>query len=241
MAFRAYELYSCGDNAITADFGNVIDPELNEYILTVFEHLIKQPLAFIDIVPAYSSITFYYDIASVSAGNNHSRTAFNEISNSIHELLSIEYADKKRKSRMIEIPVCYENEFSTDAGLITSEKKITVEELVSIHTSKSYRVYMLGFLPGFAYMGDVDDRIAMRRKDKPQQVPEGSVGIADKQTGIYPFSSPGGWNIIGRTPLRMFNPAEKIPTLLKPGDEIKFVSIDKELFMQIHADEYQGY
>ena len=110
---------------------------------------------------------------------------------------------------------------------------MTIEEIVSLHTSKTYRVYMLGFLPGFSYMGLVDDRIAIARKPQPKMVAAGSVGIAGRQTGVYPMASPGGWQIIGRTPLRLFDPGKDEPVLLKAGDMVQFNSISK--------DEFAGY
>ena len=114
------------------------------------------------------------------------------------------------------------------------EVRDNVNELIEIHTSKIYRVYMLGFLPGFAYMGEVDEKLEMPRKQQPRQrVEAGSVGIAGKQTGIYPFSSPGGWQIIGQTALKLFDAGKKEPTLLKAGDKVKFISITVNDFYEI--------
>jgi inhibitor of KinA len=137
-------------------------------------------------------------------------------------------------SPLIRIPVCYDPAFAPDMIRLSAAKKCTPEELIGLHTAATYKVYMLGFLPGFAYMGGTDERIAMPRKPQPVKVMAGSVGIAGRQTGIYPLDSPGGWHIIGRTPLRMFDPAAKKPVLLNTGDRVQFYTISKNefLFMQ---------
>ncbi len=137
------------------------------------------------------------------------------------------------KERLLNIPVCYDQEFAWDIQQLAATKNISVEEVIQIHTARQYKVYMLGFLPGFAYMGEVDEKIATPRKPQPVNIEAGSVGIAGKQTGIYPLSSPGGWQIIGRTPMKLFNAAEEEPTLLKAGDTVQFYSINKNEFEEI--------
>jgi len=118
-----------------------------------------------------------------------------------------------------------------NADRILKEKNVSLEELIEVHSSKSYHVFMIGFLPGFAYMGPVDPRIATPRIPTPRtQIVAGSVGIAGEQTGIYPLSSPGGWNIIGRTPLKVFDPNSTQPVLFQTGDQVKFIPITKEEF-----------
>ncbi|HET9823979.1 MAG TPA: carboxyltransferase domain-containing protein, partial [Chitinophagaceae bacterium] len=113
---------------------------------------------------------------------------------------------------------------------LAGEKNISVEDIIRLHISRQYRVYMLGFLPGFAYMAEVEDSIAVPRKPQPQPILAGSVGIAGKQTGVYPLNSPGGWQIIGRTPLKMFEKDQATPCLLKAGDYVEFYSITKDEF-----------
>jgi inhibitor of KinA len=134
------------------------------------------------------------------------------------------------QGRLVRIPVCYEKPFATDLLSLALAKHISVEELIHIHTASIYRVYMLGFLPGFTYMGEVDERIAMTRKPVPETVMPGSVGIAGRQTGIYPLVSPGGWHIIGRTPLALFAPEREEPALLTAGDQVQFYSISSHEF-----------
>jgi inhibitor of KinA len=133
-------------------------------------------------------------------------------------------------ARIVDIPVCYEEKFAPDIEQLAKEKNISVEEVIRIHSSKQYRVYMLGFLPGFSYMGEGDEKISISRKSQPVMVAAGSIGIAGRQTGIYPLTSPGGWQIIGRTPLKLFDAKRKESTLLKAGDIVQFISISKNEF-----------
>lgn len=129
------------------------------------------------------------------------------------------------------IPVCYEEAFGWDTKALCEEKKIDVKKLIDLHTAPAYRVYFLGFLPGFPYLGGMNKELSHSRLSKPRrEVPAGAVGIAGNQTGIYPTSSPGGWNLIGQTPIRLFDPQDSNPTLLKSGDKLSFYSISPGQF-----------
>jgi inhibitor of KinA len=131
----------------------------------------------------------------------------------------------------LDIPVCYGGTFGPDLPGVAAWAGCTAEEVVAAHTQRSYRVFMLGFLPGFPYLAPVDDRIAMPRRDAPRPlVAAGSVGIAGRQTGIYPFDSPGGWQIIGRTPLTLFDPSHEPPALVAPGQRVQFRPISPSEF-----------
>ena len=132
---------------------------------------------------------------------------------------------------LVRIPVCYDDEFAIDLRWIAEQKNLTREEIVHLHSSRQYRVYMLGFLPGFPYMGEVNEKIVVRRKPEPKQILAGSVGIAGKQTGIYPLNSPGGWQIIGRTPRKLFDQDALLPVSLNAGDQVEFYPISKEEFV----------
>ena len=146
-----------------------------------------------------------------------------------------------RKGRVVEIPVAYGGEFGPDIGFVAEYNGLTVEEVVEIHSKPLYRVYMLGFVPGFAYLGGMDERITTPRLEKPRlKVPAGSVGIAGKQTGWYAIESPGGWRLIGRTPLKTFNPMESPPSLVLPGDYVRFKPISEEEFWRIHRESDGG-
>jgi inhibitor of KinA len=199
--------------------------------MTRFSQLQQEPLpGTIELVPAYNSLTIYYDLPAVKKKTAADISVFEWMKEQLEEKLRTYVQEEVNNERIVTIPVCYEKEFSTDIEQLAALKNISVEEIIQIHTSSSYKVYMLGFLPGFAYMGEVDEKIAIPRKPQPQNVAAGSVGIAGKQTGIYPLASPGGWQIIGRTPLKLFNPDKEIPTLLQSGDIVQFYSISKDEF-----------
>lgn len=147
--------------------------------------------------------------------------------------------DEKPK-RVIEIPVCYDEKLGNDLPAMSALLGIPANEIVASHVSKPYLVYMLGFLPGFAYMGEVDPSISVPRKPKPVPAKQGAVGIAGRQTGIYPFNSPGGWNITGYTPLKMFDPQRPTPALVTPGSWVQFVPIDFQTFLQLQQQANGG-
>ncbi|HYP50618.1 MAG TPA: 5-oxoprolinase subunit PxpB, partial [Pyrinomonadaceae bacterium] len=142
------------------------------------------------------------------------------------------------EARLVEIPVCFDAEFAPDLDFIAAEKNLSPEEIIEIFLAGTYRVFMLGFLPGFAYLGEVAEIIAVPRKQSPRlQVAAGSVGIAGRQTGIYSLASPGGWQIIGRTPLEMFNSDNEPPTRLQAGDTVRFYRIGKTDFHHRNIEE----
>jgi len=227
----AYHIYACGDSALTIELSNVMDELINEQILSLFHCLQKQKNKFIkDIIPAYSSLTVIYYVIEIK---KHHDNAFIFIRDWIENILANQYLQVTIDHRLITIPVCYDTSLALDIIELAAQKNISVQELIHLHTQKKYRVYMIGFLPGFAYMGKVDERIAAPRKSTPRtNIIAGSVGIAGEQTGIYPLDSPGGWNIIGRTPLKMFDATKEQPTFLQAGDEVEFVSISLEEFNQ---------
>ena len=232
-----YKFFSLGDNAIIIDFGNIIDEQINKIVHSVFFRLQNDPIpGMIEALPAYSSLTIFYDILLVKDNmTNKNETAFDWISDKLKQYISTESLETGDPELLINIPVCYEKEYGTDLGLIASQNNITVEEIIHIHSSATYRVYMLGFLPGFAYMGLVDEKISSPRKPQPTPVEPGSVGIAGRQTGVYPFKSPGGWQIIGRTPFKLFDKQKLNPVLFKPGDNVKFYAITKDEFEDIKS------
>jgi inhibitor of KinA len=226
-----YRIFPLGDSAITVDFGNTIDETVNREILNRFYYLQHHPLdGMIEAIPAYSSLTVYYDLFAVKKIAAPDSTAFNQVKQQLEDFLRKSIPDNQVEESLIKIPVCYEDGFAPDIRQLARVKNISVDEVIQIHTSGTYRVYMLGFLPGFAYMGEVDDKIATARKPQPANVVAGSVGIAGKQTGIYPMASPGGWQIIGRTPVKLFDKENEDPVLLKAGDRIMFYSISRHEF-----------
>lgn len=232
----AYNIFSLGDNALVIDFGNVIDEQINKLVHSIFYQLQHDPIpGMTEAVPGYSSLTIYYDVLFIRNKLNKQSTAFEWVCENCKKYLSGENIETGDPEVLIKIPVCYDKEYGPDLEFIASQNKISIEEIVRLHSSVTYRVYMLGFLPGFTYMGLVDERISSPRKPQPTPVEPGSVGIAGRQTGIYPFKSPGGWQIIGRTPLKQFDKEKVNPVLFKSGDNVQFYSITKDEFEDIKS------
>jgi len=229
-----YTIFPLGDNALVIDFGNIIDEQINKLVHSVFYQLQNDPIpGMIEAVPGYSSLTIYYDALFIRNKLNKQPTAFTWVCESLKKYVSTENIETGDPPVLIKIPVCYDKEYGTDLDFIASQNNIPIEEIIQLHSSATYRVYMLGFLPGFSYMGLVDERISSPRKQQPAAVEAGSVGIAGRQTGIYPFKSPGGWQIIGRTPWKLFDKEKVNPVLFKSGDHVQFYSIRNDEFEDI--------
>ena len=214
-----------GDNAVTIDFGNVISVDLNRRVISLAEHLTANPFpGFIEAVPAYSSLAVFYDLLETLNAFPDRHTAFD----AVRDVIAAIDADKisSTEDRLVEIPVDFGPDAALDLDELADRAGMSMTDAIEMFTSRLYRVYMLGFLPGFAYMGEVDERIAAPRRQSPRlKVPKGSVGIAGRQTGIYPLESPGGWQIIGCTDAELFTPNAESPCLLQPGDNVRFVKI----------------
>ena len=226
-----HTIFPISDSALTIDFGNVINETISSKVLSLFrEFQNNPPEGVIETIPAYSSLTVYYNIFQLSKSIPSDKTVYEWVSLQLEERLLHLPETSDNESRLLEIPVCYEHEFAPDIEELATRKGISVEKVIQVHSSRQYRVFMLGFLPGFSYMGEVDEKISVPRKSQPKPVAAGSIGIAGRQTGIYPSASPGGWQIIGRTPLKLFDPGKEEPTLLKAGDSVRFISISKNEF-----------
>lgn len=229
-----YTIFSFGDAALTIDFGNTISEEINNQVLNLFKAFQQQPFyGMIDAVPAYSSVSIFYDPVKLRNRVSPGETIFDYTKREVEKFIEIFSWNETIASKRVRIPVCYDEEFGTDLEQIAATKNMEKQEIIQLHCSRTYRVYMIGFLPGFSYMGTLDPKIEMPRKPKPQVVAAGSVGITGMQTGIYPLLSPGGWNIIGRTPLKMFDPDWENPTLLHAGDSVEFYPINKNEFQDL--------
>lgn len=221
------KIFPLGENALTIDFGNEISLELNNQVLRLADFLAANNFAgFIEIVPAYSSLTIFYDVFTVRKNFPAFETAFEAVNafleNALQNLSEIETPTP----RVVKIPVSFDPESALDLDWLAAEKGLARDEIIRIFLEKTYRVFMLGFLPGFAYMGETDERLAVPRKSAPRlKVPKGSVGIAERQTGIYPSESPGGWQIIGKTEIELFTPHAENPTFLQAGDLVKFYEV----------------
>lgn len=218
-----------GDCAISIDFGQVIDPKINRQIRQIIEQIKGLQLdGIVELVPTYCALLVQYD-AMVYSYSDICRilepTLQESVTDSANELVTI-----------VEIPTVYGGEFGPDLGFVASHNHLSEAEVVSIHSGTDYLVYMLGFIPGFTYLGGVDPRIATPRLSSPRTlIPAGSVGIAGEQTGTYPSDSPGGWQIIGRTPVTMYDMSKEQAALLQAGDYVRYVSIDENEFHRIKS------
>ena len=206
-----------GDSGLIVEFGREISPELNSQVFRLLSILDKRPIkGILDLVPAYCSLYIQYDPLEIS---------LDALTKEISARQAGAAGIKLPSPRLVEIPVKYGKEFGFDLEAVAEYHHLTLEEIISLHSGAEYTVYMIGFTPGFAYLGGLPERIATPRLSTPRtNVPAGSVGIAGAQTGIYPTDSPGGWRIIGRTDLKLFNLADNPPSLLRPGDRVKFIS-----------------
>ncbi len=232
MLTNEFSISNLGDSALIINFSNVITEDVNKKVLSLFHFfkLISLP-GIIDIVPAYSSLIIHYDLRILNQKTVSNKTSVQTFTDQVKKLVAENTELTAFSSRRIKIPVCYAEKYALDINEIMKQKKISIPEIIQLHTAKKYRIYMIGFLPGFAYMGEVDEQIAMPRKQQPRtNVAAGSVGIAGMQTGIYPLDSPGGWQIIGKTPLKLFDKEKDHPVLLQPGDEIEFYPITEDEF-----------
>ena len=218
-----------GDCAISIDFGQVIDPKINRHIRQIIEQIKDLQLdGIIELVPTYCALLVQYD-AMVYSYSDICRilepTLQESVTDSANELVTI-----------VEIPTVYGGEFGPDLGFVASYNHLSEAEVVSIHSGTDYLVYMLGFIPGFTYVGGMDPRIATPRLSSPRTlIPAGSVGIAGEQTGTYPSDSPGGWQIIGRTPVTMYDMSKEQAALLQAGDYVRYVSIDENEFHRVKS------
>lgn len=221
------KIFPLGDNCVTIDFGNEISVELNTKAISLASHLGTNTFpGFIEAVPAYSSVAVFYRLVEVRKNFPEYDSGFDAVARIVRDALTQTHHAIDIKSRVVEIPVDFSDSGALDLNVVAEFAGISPEEVIERFIARSYRVYMLGFLPGFAYMGEVDEIIAAPRKDSPRiKVPKGSVGIASRQTGIYPLESPGGWQIIGRTNAEMFSADRDPPCLLSPGDDVRFVRI----------------
>jgi len=215
-----------GDLGLLVEFGDKIDLEINQKVRKVFLTLEKAGVnGIIEAVPTYRSILIFYD---------PSKASFERLQ---QEILSIE----KRLGEVtvpppetIEIPVLYGGEYGPDLNFVAQHNGLTPEEVIEIHTSGTYLIYMLGFTPGFPFLGGLSERLFTPRLKTPRAVvPAGSVGIANNQTGIYPIDSPGGWQLIGRTPVKLYNPSHENPILLMAGNYLKFKRITEAEYREI--------
>ena len=225
-----YPIYPCGDCAVTLQIGAEISEQVNREVVCALNALRKADIiGVVELVPTYTSICIHYDSAMLS---------YETLQRTIGQIkINLSEDNQEATGRIVEIPVCYGGEYGPDLSFVAQHNGLTPEEVIKRHSEGEYLVYMLGFLPGFAYMGGMDASIACPRLESPRtKIPAGSVGIAGTQTGIYPLSSPGGWQLIGRTPLKMFAiHGDQTQFALSAGDRVRFVPITEETYGEMEA------
>jgi len=223
-----------GDTALLIEFGDAISLELNRKVVALNEAILKADVLGVEeLVPTYRSLLVRYDPL---------RTTYEKLLFRIKEVEeNMTESTTEVVGRRARVPVVYGGEYGPDLDHVAGYHKLTKEQVVRLHSEREYRVYMIGFVAGFPYLGAVPDEIATPRLETPRpKVPAGSVGIAEKQTGIYPCEAPGGWQIIGRTPLELFDSLRQPPALLEPGDIVRFEPISEEGFKTIRESVLKG-
>jgi len=212
-----------GDTGFTVEFGDTVDPAIHDRVLAFARAAGSLGLRGLqEIVPTYRSAAVFFDPVQVDAPALMDR---------LRAIAESPPVSSVEAARLVEIAVLYGGEFGPDLSDVAAFARLTPDEVIVLHTSVDYRVFMLGFSPGFPYLGPVPEPLGIPRLSEPRaRVPAGSVGLAGSQTGIYPLESPGGWRIIGRTPLRLYDPAREAPFLLQAGDRVRFRPIDREAY-----------
>ena len=225
-----YELHPLGDRAILIEFGKQINERNYEWVRRISDLLENEaPEWLVEMVPSYATLTLFYSPEYFFQRYPDNEFPHQIISSELERLFANPQPGIKLKQRLLEIPVYYGGEFGLDLRYVAEKNQLTEQEVIEIHSNGNYLVYMLGFSPGFPYMGGMAKEIATPRRALPRKnIQPGTIGIAGEQTGIYPISTPGGWQLIGRTPLQLFNPNQTPPTLLQAGDRIKFKPINYE-------------
>ena len=210
-----------GDSAILVELGSEIDPAVNDQVYSLATSVRSEDIpAVIELVPTYRSLLVSYD--SLIAGYNE---MFSILSRLAEDSVSAN-ADVASIPKIIDLPVVYGGEDGPDIDAVAEHAGLSVQEVIDIHSGVDYRVYMIGFAPGFPYLGGLDERIATPRLKTPRlSVPAGAVGIAETQTGVYPNASPGGWQLIGRTAVALFDVTSESPSLITPGAKVRFVPV----------------
>ena len=216
---------SAGDRALVVEFGDRIERALSDDVLRLDAGLRSSGLpGVVETVPTFRSLMVHYDPLLTSRA---------DLEQAIASLLDRQ-PGPRAAATLWRVPVCYEGSFAPDLGDVANRTGLAPSEVVALHSGTRYHIYMLGFLPGFPYMGDLPPQLALPRRADPRlRVPAGSVSIATTLTAIYPYESPGGWHLIGVTPIRLFDPARPRPALLEPGDDVQFEPIDPASFVSI--------
>ena len=234
------EIIPLGDSALIVRVRERFEDspeEVLDEVLRTFQQLRRAAIpGVIELAPAYTTVAVFFDPVAVGKARERPGEVFGWLKEQIlHVVATVGDRGKRRKtrraSRSIEIPVCYDPEFAPDLDDVGRHAQISTSQVVDLHSAAEYRVACIGFVPGFSFLAGLPKKLATPRRDTPRkEIPPGSVGIGGAQTGIYPLRSPGGWNLIGRTPLKLFDPAKTPPALLAAGDRVRFRPITREEF-----------
>ncbi|QKG56210.1 5-oxoprolinase subunit PxpB [Hymenobacter sp. BRD128] len=228
-------LYPLGDAAVVLELGQAIAPGTHQ-LLQALARLLDQhpPLGLREYVPAFTTLTVFYDPWVLSQASPE--LPYAQMASALQKLLPAAQAAAAHYAPgpLVEIPVCYGGGFGPDLALVAGHAQLAAEEVIARHAQPEYLVYMVGFAPGFPYLGGLDARLTTPRRAQPRAlVPAGAVGIAGAQTGVYSLPTPGGWQLIGRTPRRLFDPGRAQPSLLQAGDRLRFVPISEAEFQRL--------
>lgn len=226
--FNTLKYYPMGDQAIVLSFADTISEKVNRQIRQFTARIDQCPMpGIIEYVPAYTTITIYYNPLIIG---------YKEILAALQMIAEDSPKQLEYKAVRKEIPVCYNG---PDLAYVAQHNGLTEEEVIRIHSETEYLVHMIGFVPGFPYLGGLDSRIATPRKEVPRlKIEAGAVGIAGEQTGVYPIATPGGWQIIGHTALQLFDLTKPNPSLLEVGDRVRFVPITYDVFIQLKSENH---
>jgi len=228
--FEKARFRTAGDRGLLVEYGDIIDPDVNNKVRSmtmVMEQ--SSPEGVTEVIPTYRSLLIVYDPSITHPA---------ELQKTLKTLEARLDDIKIPPPDTVEIPVCYGGEFGPDIAVVAQTHNLTVAEVIELHCRPEYLIYMVGFTPGFPFLGGLSEKLHTPRLETPRTfVPEGSVGIANNQTGIYPVASPGGWRLIGRTPVKLFAPGRRNPFLYQAGDRIKFSPISSQEYARIFKQE----
>ena len=219
-----------GDAALYCDFGNKVDQKTNIKVIKYFENIKKQNIYGINnLTPSYNKLIISFDLNILN---------FTELKKKIEDI-KVSESEFKQNQKIVKIPTCCDDEFALDIERLSLKLNLTKKEILEKYFNKEYFCYMTGFIAGMPFLGDIDKKIRFQRLETPRvKVPKGAVGITEQFTNIYTFESPGGWNILGRTPIKIFDQlSEKQPTLINPGDKVLFYEINKKEYLKLNENK----
>ena len=230
---KEFKISPEGDRALVADFGNVIDEGINDKVHMLASLIRSRKIKGVqELLPTYRSLVVFYDPRIIM---------YDELRKTIETIEPGSSSGSAACREVLEVPCCYADEFAPDIQGLSELSGLSANEIITAHTSPLYKIFMMGFLPGFVYLGGLDPRIAAPRLENPRtSIPDRSVGIGGSQTGVYPISSPGGWRLIGSTPLEFYDPLKADPILCHAGEYIRFLSISHGEYDSIRKDVENG-